>query len=125
MCNHLSAQKSSGSSYSHDHSPISLPQALRFDDLVICRQNKETIYKTRPKFDLIKKKKYKDFHWFYCSNNLTKCGRQKMHPSNGEKAKCSRSYGTSICCISIRITQLLHLKLQTKTYRSNLQCQRI
>lgn len=35
---HLSAQKSSRSSYSHDHSPIRLPQALCFDDLLICRQ---------------------------------------------------------------------------------------
>lgn len=33
----LSAQKSSRSSYGHDHSPVFLPQTLCFDDLVIAR----------------------------------------------------------------------------------------
>lgn len=43
LCNHLSAQKSSRSSYGHDHSTILLPQTLRFDDLVFCRQNKKSL----------------------------------------------------------------------------------
>lgn len=39
---HLSAQKSSRTPYSHDHSSVLVPQTLSFDDLVVCGENTST-----------------------------------------------------------------------------------